>query len=110
MSRSEPGRRSAARVVRRRGRRRHGTGPPRHAELVATIEIDRPPHNYFDVSLMRRLADALDALADLSPGPSCLCSVGRNSRRLSEKISREIVGLVLGSLQATPRLPDEQDA
>ncbi len=30
--------------------------------FVATIEIRRPPHNFFDVALINQLADALDAL------------------------------------------------
>ena len=30
--------------------------------LVATIEIRRPPHNFFDVALINQIADALDAL------------------------------------------------
>jgi enoyl-CoA hydratase/carnithine racemase len=29
---------------------------------VATIEVRRPPHNYFDVTLINQIADALDAL------------------------------------------------
>src|SRR5215813_3997628 len=32
------------------------------AGLVATIEIRRPPHNFFDVALINAIADALDAL------------------------------------------------
>ena len=30
--------------------------------LVATIEIRRPPNNFFDVLLINQIADALDAL------------------------------------------------
>jgi enoyl-CoA hydratase/carnithine racemase len=30
--------------------------------LVATIEIRRPPHNFFDVALINQIADALDTL------------------------------------------------
>ena len=30
--------------------------------LVATIEIRRPPHNFFDVALINEIADALDTL------------------------------------------------
>jgi enoyl-CoA hydratase/carnithine racemase len=33
---------------------------------VATVEIHRPPHNYFDDSLIRNIADAFEAL-DLNP-------------------------------------------
>ena len=29
---------------------------------VALVEIRRPPHNYFDVALIRKLATALEAL------------------------------------------------
>jgi enoyl-CoA hydratase/carnithine racemase len=32
------------------------------AGYVATIEIRRPPHNFFDVALINEIADALDAL------------------------------------------------
>lgn len=31
-------------------------------EYVATVEIHRPPHNFFDVSLIRQLADAFNSL------------------------------------------------
>ena len=34
---------------------------------VALVEIRRPPHNYFDVALIRKLATALEAL-DADPG------------------------------------------
>ena len=34
------------------------------AEHVATVEIHRPPHNWFDVSLMTELADAILGLDD----------------------------------------------
>jgi len=30
--------------------------------MVATIEIRRPPHNYFDIALIRQIADACEAL------------------------------------------------
>ena len=48
---------------------------------VATVEIRRPPNNYFDAGLIRRLADALDALADGGEGDVravVLCSQGRH--------------------------------
>jgi enoyl-CoA hydratase/carnithine racemase len=32
------------------------------ADLVATIEIRRPPHNFFDMALIREIADACEAL------------------------------------------------
>jgi len=47
--------------------------------FVATAEIHRPPHNYFDVTLIQSLADAFEALA---AEPRCraivLCSEGKN--------------------------------
>ena len=48
-------------------------------EFVATAEIRRPPHNYFDIALIRSLAEAFEALA---MDPRCraivLCSEGKN--------------------------------
>src|SRR2546423_15365122 len=32
------------------------------ADMVATIEIRRPPHNFFDIELIREIADACEAL------------------------------------------------
>ena len=55
---------------------------------IATVEIHRPPHNFFDVALVRALADAYHALDDepdvraivlASEGRSVLC--GRPARR-----------------------------
>jgi enoyl-CoA hydratase/carnithine racemase len=46
---------------------------------VATVEIHRPPNNYFDVQLIRELVDAAFALDD---DPACraivLCAEGKN--------------------------------
>ena len=45
---------------------------------VATVEIRRPPNNFFDADLIAGLADALD---DLAAGPTravVLCSAGRH--------------------------------
>jgi 2-(1,2-epoxy-1,2-dihydrophenyl)acetyl-CoA isomerase len=46
---------------------------------VATVEIHRPPHNWFDVAVITQLADAVLGLDD---EPDCravvLCSEGRN--------------------------------
>src|SRR5580698_3693161 len=45
---------------------------------VATLEINRPPSNYFSVGLIGQIADACD---DLAAGGNCraivLCSAGR---------------------------------
>ncbi len=46
---------------------------------VATVEIRRPPHNFFDFELIRQIADTYEALDD---DPGCrailLCSEGKN--------------------------------
>lgn len=46
---------------------------------VAIVEMRRPPDNYFDLGLIRDIADAFDDLDD-DPGTRCilLCSEGRN--------------------------------
>ncbi len=48
-------------------------------EHVATVEIHRPPHNYFDLSLISDLGSAFEAL---DVDPRCrvivLCSEGKN--------------------------------
>jgi 2-(1,2-epoxy-1,2-dihydrophenyl)acetyl-CoA isomerase len=48
-------------------------------EFVATAEIRRPPHNYFDLALIGSLADAFEAL-DVDPRCRAivLCSEGKN--------------------------------
>ena len=49
------------------------------ADHVATVEIHRPPHNWFDIAVMTELADAILGLDD---EPDCravvLCSEGKN--------------------------------
>ena len=37
-------------------------------DMVATIEIRRPPHNFFDIELIRQIADACEAL---DKDPAC---------------------------------------
>jgi 2-(1,2-epoxy-1,2-dihydrophenyl)acetyl-CoA isomerase len=48
-------------------------------DLVAAVELHRPPNNHFDIGLVRSLADAFEALDD---DPTCraivLCSEGRH--------------------------------
>jgi 2-(1,2-epoxy-1,2-dihydrophenyl)acetyl-CoA isomerase len=48
-------------------------------DFVATAEIQRPPHNYFDAELIRDLATAFETL-DEDPGCRAivLCSAGKN--------------------------------
>lgn len=49
------------------------------ADHVATLEINRPPHNFFDVDLVQQLADALeDAEDDPDVRALLLCASGRN--------------------------------
>jgi enoyl-CoA hydratase/carnithine racemase len=49
------------------------------ARFVATIEIRRPPHNFFDVALINEIADALDALdADDACRAVVLAAQGRS--------------------------------
>lgn len=46
---------------------------------VATLEIDRPPHNHVSVELMSEIADALEALdLDKDTWAIVLCSAGKN--------------------------------
>lgn len=49
------------------------------SDHVSLVEINRPPHNYFDAALIRQIADAYQELED---GGSCraivLCSEGKN--------------------------------
>ncbi len=48
-------------------------------DYVATVEIDRPPHNYFDHKLIASLADAFTALdEDDGCRASVLCSNGKS--------------------------------
>ena len=48
-------------------------------DFVATVEIRRPPHNFFDFHLIRQIADTFDALDE---DPACravlLCSQGKS--------------------------------
>jgi enoyl-CoA hydratase/carnithine racemase len=47
--------------------------------LVATVEIHRPPANYFDASLIRELADAYETIdASASARAIVLCSEGKH--------------------------------
>ena len=58
---------------------RYGDVSVRVDDLVATVEVHRPPNNHFDLALVRSLADAFEALDE---DPACrgivLCSEGRH--------------------------------
>lgn len=49
------------------------------SDFVATVEIRRPPHNFFDFALIQQLADAFEAL---DKDPACraivLCAQGKS--------------------------------
>ncbi|HKA03300.1 MAG TPA: enoyl-CoA hydratase/isomerase family protein [Acidimicrobiales bacterium] len=48
-------------------------------DLVATVEIRRPPNNFFDATVVGSLADAYGALADRTPCRAIiLCSEGKH--------------------------------
>src|SRR3954451_24512894 len=49
------------------------------ADHVATIEVHRPPHNWFDIAVMTELADAVLGLDDERECRAVvLCSEGKN--------------------------------
>jgi enoyl-CoA hydratase/carnithine racemase len=48
------------------------------ADHVATVEIQRPPHNFIDVALTRALADAFAELDSAGARAIVLCSAGKN--------------------------------
>jgi enoyl-CoA hydratase/carnithine racemase len=48
------------------------------ANYIATAEIHRPPHNFFDAALIESLADAYAAAARDGARAIVLCSEGKN--------------------------------
>ncbi len=48
------------------------------ADHVATVEIHRPPHNFFDAALIASLADAYEAADRAGARVIVLCSEGKN--------------------------------
>ena len=50
----------------------------RGGDHVATVEVRRPPNNYFDAALITRLADVMDDLAAGDTRAVVLCSDGRH--------------------------------
>src|SRR4051812_32691093 len=45
---------------------------------VAVVEIQRGPHNFFDLGMFTDIADALETLADGDTRAVVLCSEGKN--------------------------------
>jgi len=48
------------------------------ANYIAVVEIHRPPHNFFDATLIESLADAYEAAAGDGARAIVLCSEGKN--------------------------------
>lgn len=48
------------------------------ADYVASVEVHRPPHNYFDAALIASLADAYEAADRAGARAIVLCSEGKN--------------------------------
>lgn len=48
------------------------------ADHIATMEIRRPPNNFFDTALINAIADGLDRLHDLGARCVILCSEGKH--------------------------------
>ena len=71
-------------------------------EFVATVEIHRPPENYFDVALIRSLAEAYEALdADGGCRAIVLCSEGKHFCAGAD--FRRPAGGAGGGAEASPR-------
>lgn len=64
---------------------------------VATAEIRRPPHNFFDEGLIGSLADAYEAAADAGARAIVLCSEGKNFCAGADFTGRSSAGRVGGS-------------
>ena len=61
------------------------------ANHVATVEIRRPPHNFFDIDLIRQIAETyetLDTLADCRA--ILLCAEGKNFANTIVGLGREL--------------------
>src|SRR5882757_6046854 len=65
-------------------------------EYVATAEIHRPPHNFFDAGLIGSLADAYEAAAEAGARSIVLCSEGKNFCAGADFTGRSSAGRVGG--------------
>jgi 2-(1,2-epoxy-1,2-dihydrophenyl)acetyl-CoA isomerase len=63
---------------------------------VATAEIHRPPHNFFDAGLIGSLADAYEAAAEAGARAVVLCSEGKNFCAGADFTGRSSAGQVGG--------------
>lgn len=77
-------------------------------DFVAVVEIHRPPNNYFDIALIRSLADALEGL---DSGGSCravvICSEGKHFCAGAEFTGRRGLAENVGSGGAEGHLYEE---
>ncbi|HXZ88557.1 MAG TPA: enoyl-CoA hydratase/isomerase family protein [Candidatus Binataceae bacterium] len=72
-------------------------------DYVAEVEIHRPPHNFFDVPLIRNLADAFNALdADSACRVSVLCAEGKSFCAGANFANRQATGVEPGTAKRNP--------
>jgi enoyl-CoA hydratase/carnithine racemase len=70
---------------------------------VGTVEIHRPPHNYFDVQLIRDLASAFGALdEDAACRASVLCAEGKSFCAGANFANRAATGVEAGTEKRNP--------
>jgi enoyl-CoA hydratase/carnithine racemase len=70
---------------------------------VATVEIHRPPHNYFDVALIKDLVSAFDQLDnDMECRASVLCAEGKSFCAGANFANRTPVGAEPGQAGGNP--------
>lgn len=72
-------------------------------DYVACVEIHRPPHNFFDVQLIRDLADAFKALdEDPACRASVLCAEGKSFCAGANFANRNATGVEPGTEKRNP--------
>jgi enoyl-CoA hydratase/carnithine racemase len=70
---------------------------------VASVEIHRPPHNFFDVQLIRDLANAFNALdEDAACRASVLCAEGKSFCAGANFANRNATGVEPGTEKRNP--------
>lgn len=72
-------------------------------DYVACVEIHRPPHNYFDVQLIRDLANVFNALdEDSACRASVLCAEGKSFCAGANFANRAATGVEAGTEKRNP--------
>jgi enoyl-CoA hydratase/carnithine racemase len=72
-------------------------------DYVACVEIHRPPHNYFDVQLIKDLANAFNALdQDAACRVSVLCAEGKSFCAGANFANRAATGVEAGTEKRNP--------